>query len=127
MCTSLAKNIQYVQFVSTSQLCLTLHQQPMPIPRTRLSTSAEHAHIDHYRRLRQKLHDSPLYTILDPSARIQKPGELTGAWKPHAQIGGKKAVANPFETMATYSHKYKKRRRTMPELDNRGYGGCRRP
>jgi hypothetical protein len=112
------------KFVSTSQLVLTLHQQPAPTPRTRPLTSAEHAHIDHYRRLRQKLHDSALYTILDPSARIQKPGELTGAWKPHAQVGSKKAMASPFETMATYSHKYKKRRRTMPELDEREYGRC---
>jgi DNA-directed RNA polymerase III subunit RPC7 len=68
------------------------------------------------------MHDGPLYTVLDPKARIQKPGELTGAWKPPHQISKGRATADPFTAMSTYSHKFQKNKRTMPELDKRDYG-----
>jgi DNA-directed RNA polymerase III subunit RPC7 len=89
---------------------------------------AEVARIQHFRTLRKSHHDGPLYTILDPSARISKPSDLPGMRTfgySTAQAAANAAIntkeVNPFEALPTFSQKYKKPRRPVPKLEGGDY------
>jgi DNA-directed RNA polymerase III subunit RPC7 len=68
------------------------------------------------------MHDGPLYTILDPDARVHKPGELPGTWTLAYHSATNAKSSNPFEAFPTYSQRYKKARKPMPKLDGIQYG-----
>lgn len=79
---------------------------PMAPPPRRNERTA----VARYRALRERIHEGPLYTVLGDSSRVTKNrGTQTTA------------QSNPFESMPTYTQKYKKQRRTIPRLDTRPY------
>ncbi|KAK8201136.1 DNA-directed RNA polymerase III, subunit Rpc31 [Phyllosticta paracitricarpa] len=70
----------------------------------------EKAAVARYRALRERIHEGPLYTVLGDTSRVTKNrGTQTTD------------QSNPFESMPTYTQKYKKQRRTIPRLDTRPY------
>jgi DNA-directed RNA polymerase III subunit RPC7 len=88
----------------------------------------EIARIEHFRVLRKAHHDGPLYTVLDPSARVSKPSDLPGMRSfgySTAQAAQNAAIntkeVNPFDALPTFSQKYKKPRRPVPKLEDGGY------
>lgn len=87
---------------------LTSHQplQPPIAPKPRPHESAQ---VTHYRRLRERIHEGPLYTVLGDAARVGKNRPPAGA------------LFDPFEGMQTYTRKYKKQRNKIPRLDTRPY------
>ena len=74
-------------------------------------TKTERQQIGHYRNLRARVHEGPLYTILGDNARVGK-----------TQASSVAAQRDPFEGMPRYSDKYKKKTRRIPRLDTRPYG-----
>jgi DNA-directed RNA polymerase III subunit RPC7 len=82
---------------------------PTSTPVTPAPTTTERAHLANFRLLRERLREGPLYTVLDPNTRVHKNQR-------------QKAIVNPFENMPTYSQRYKKPRRKMPQLNTREYG-----
>ncbi|KAI9709626.1 MAG: hypothetical protein M1812_007675 [Candelaria pacifica] len=73
-------------------------------------TKSERQQIAHYRRLRARVHEGPLYTVLGDNVRVGKTQALSAA-----------AQRDPFESMPRYSDKYKKKTRRIPRLDTRPY------
>ena len=88
---------------------LNLFQEYDTVPPKPLSKD-EKARVAHFRAFRRSIHDGPLYTVRDDSARVTKP-KMSAA-----------AQFDPFEGMPTYSQKYMKRRRKLPKLNTRSYG-----
>ncbi|KAF2084817.1 hypothetical protein K490DRAFT_75608 [Saccharata proteae CBS 121410] len=82
---------------------------PKPPPIAPAPRRAERTAVGHYRALRERIHEGPLYTVLGTNVRVGK------------QRSSAKIVADPFEGMPTYTQKYKKQRRTIPRLDTRPY------
>ncbi|KAI9825081.1 MAG: hypothetical protein M1832_001401 [Thelocarpon impressellum] len=80
-------------------------QQVVPKPLSRY----ERLQVAHYRSLRDRVHEGPLYTILGDESRVTKPGAPTST------------MIDPFEGMPTYAQKYRKKTRRMPRLDTRPY------
>lgn len=97
---------------------LELDNKPKPtplfpeykVPAARPLTAKEKDQIARFRRLRDSIHNGPLYTVLGDNVRVGKSGN-----KPAASF-------NPFEGMPKYSQRYTKKRRTIPKLDTRPYG-----
>ncbi len=97
---------------------LELDNKPKPtplfpeykVPTARPLTAKEKDQIAKFRRLRDSIHNGPLYTVLGDNVRVGKSGN-----KPAASF-------NPFEGMPKYSQRYTKKRRTIPKLDTRPYG-----
>lgn len=85
--------------------------QPKPAPIAPPARRYEKATVARYRALRERIHEGPLYTVLGDTSRVGKGrGQATAA-----------SNSNPFESMPTYTQKYKKQRRTIPRLDTRPY------
>ncbi|KAI9808477.1 MAG: hypothetical protein M1827_007230 [Pycnora praestabilis] len=80
-------------------------QPPVPKPLTK----SERQQVTHYRALRARVHEGPLYTVLGDNVRIGKQGAPVAA------------QVDPFEGMPTYTMKYKKKKRKVPKLDTRPY------
>jgi DNA-directed RNA polymerase III subunit RPC7 len=57
------------------------------------------------------MRDGPLYTILEPSSFTDQEGKVN-----------RKVGVDPFEGMPTYINRYKKPRRTLPDLSSMPYG-----
>lgn len=97
---------------------LELDNKPKPtplfpeykVPAARPLTAKEKDQIAKFRKLRDSIHNGPLYTVLGDNIRVGKSGN-----KPAASF-------NPFEGMPKYSQRYTKKRRTIPKLDTRPYG-----
>ena len=53
----------------------------------------------------------PLYTVLEPSSLMDQDGKVN-----------KRAGIDPFEGMPTYVNRYKKPKRTLPDLSGMPYG-----
>lgn len=69
------------------------------------------------------MRDSPLYTVLSIDVPLQKPGDLgISQMKYPIKDGRSKVASNPFESMQTYTQRFSKPKRTMPQLDSRQYG-----
>ncbi|KAK8246910.1 DNA-directed RNA polymerase III, subunit Rpc31 [Phyllosticta capitalensis] len=84
---------------------------PKPAPIAPPARRYEKATVARYRALRERIHEGPLYTVLGDTSRVGKGrGQATAA-----------SNSNPFESMPTYTQKYKKQRRTIPRLDTRPY------
>lgn len=82
----------------------------MDIPRTRQLTTFERAQVNHYRAIRQQIHDGPLHAVLGENARVGKSRKREAA------------TFNPFEGMPTYTQKYKTTLRELPRFDLRKPG-----
>jgi len=67
------------------------------------------------------MQDGPYFAVLDPTARVVKPGVLSGTWSLAYRLDAGK-VGNGFDAFPTFSAKYKKIRRPMPKLEGRVYG-----
>jgi DNA-directed RNA polymerase III subunit RPC7 len=57
------------------------------------------------------MRDGPLYTVLEPSSFTDQDGKVN-----------RKAGVDPFEGMPTYINRYKKPKRTLPNLSGMPYG-----
>ncbi|KAI4157548.1 MAG: hypothetical protein LQ346_009119, partial [Caloplaca aetnensis] len=73
-------------------------------------TAIEKADVAAFRSLRARIHEGPYYTILDDEARVGKKTAASAA-----------ATFDPFNGMPTYSQKYMKKRRRLPNLSARPY------
>ncbi|KAK2742346.1 hypothetical protein FQN57_005434 [Myotisia sp. PD_48] len=60
--------------------------------------------VEHYRQLREAIHDGPYYTVLSGPPSWNKKGHSV------------RAQFDPFQGMATYSERYMKKTRALPEL-----------
>ena len=83
--------------------------QKYTVPCVKKLSQIERKEVDHYRSLREKIHDGPFYTVLA--------GSLCGK-----QGTPSRAQFDPFQGMATYGQKYLKETRTLPKLNSRPYG-----
>ena len=79
-------------------------QQPKPLSNT------EQNQVNHFLALRRRIHDSPIYAVIGNTSQIERYASFRAA-----QI-------DPFEGLPTYSSIYKKKKRTVPQLDTRSYG-----
>ena len=77
-----------------------------------LSTE-EKIQVARFRALREEIHNGPLYTVLGDNVKVTKPGTKGGFATPQF---------NAFESMQTYSQRYKQKKRRVPKLDTRSYG-----
>ena len=97
-------------FQNSPSISLTNPEQAYhPTPPKPLSKT-EKRQVQHFLAFRKRVHDGPHYTILDEEHQVGKPKRKAAA------------VFDPFEGMPTYTHRYIKRRRTLPKLDDRSYG-----
>ncbi|KAE8150009.1 DNA-directed RNA polymerase III, subunit Rpc31 [Aspergillus avenaceus] len=82
------------------------------VPRARALTTREQTQVDLYRALRERFHDGPYYSVLDPGSSAKKAGEKVKASRVHF---------DPFHGMPSYSGKYQKKKRGIPRLLGRPY------
>lgn len=82
----------------------------MDIPHTRAPTYFERAQVEHFKSIRRRIHDGPLYAVLGENARVGKSRKREAA------------TFNPFEGMPTYTQKYKVALRELPRFDLRKPG-----
>lgn len=82
--------------------------QAYVVPFARHVTDAEQREVDHYRRLRERFHEGPYYSVLDASASTAKKGSAA------------RANFDPFTGMPSYSGRYQKKRRTLPRIAGAG-------
>ena len=76
-------------------------KQPQPPPVQSALSKEERAMVQRYRSHREKIHNGPLYTVMATK---------------------REAADDPFNGVAKYSEKYKKKTRKAPKLDARPYG-----
>ncbi|KAG7407100.1 DNA-directed RNA polymerase III, subunit Rpc31 [Fusarium sp. MPI-SDFR-AT-0072] len=94
---------------------------PYLVPTPRELASHEKAAVQHYLLLRHQVHASPLYTskrtaLNDPTA----PRKHYGQAQKNARFGIKsKASLDPFTAVPTYSHKFVREERALPDWSNR--------
>ncbi|WEW56551.1 DNA-directed RNA polymerase III subunit C31 [Emydomyces testavorans] len=74
------------------------------VPRAKPLSPLEAPQVDHYRKLREKIHNGPFYTVLSGPPSYGRGG-------PPAR-----AQFDPFQGMATYGQRYLKKARTLPKL-----------
>lgn len=82
--------------------------QAYVVPFARQISAQEQREVDHYRRLRERFHDGPYYSVLDASASTAKKGSAA------------RANFDPFTGMPSYSGRYQKKRRTLPNITGAG-------
>ncbi|KAM0425112.1 hypothetical protein ACHAPT_009672 [Fusarium lateritium] len=94
---------------------------PYIVPNPRELASTEKAAVQHLLLLRRQIHGSPLYTskrtaLHDPTA----PRKQYGQAQMNARFGVKsKASLDPFTAVPTYSHKFVREERALPDWSNR--------
>lgn len=79
--------------------------QAYVVPLARKIAPKEQSEVDYYRRLRERFHEGPYYSVLDASASTAKKGS---AARPNF---------DPFHGMPSYSSRYQKKLRTIPRID----------
>ena len=77
-------------------------------------SAIEREQVANYRLLRGNIQEGPLYTVLPENAGFADLDNRKELKRPRI---------DPFEGMETYSQRYSKKRRTIPKLDTRPYGG----
>jgi len=87
--------------------------QPIVVPVPDPPRREERAQVARYRALRDRTHEGPLYTVRGDNVRIGK------------SAPSRTAAFNPFDSMQTFTDKYRKKRRSAPRLDTRPYGQLR--
>lgn len=80
-------------------------KQDYVVPWARKLSDKEKSEVDHYRRLRERNHNGPFYSVLDSASSSAKKGTAA------------RANFDPFTGMPSYSGKYQKKHRTMPKID----------
>ncbi|KEY66634.1 hypothetical protein S7711_01929 [Stachybotrys chartarum IBT 7711] len=94
---------------------------PYAVPEARPLTKSELASVRNFLLLRHQIHSSPLYTskrtsALDPTA----PRKIYGQAQMNATYGVKsKASVDPFTAMPTYSQKFVREERALPDWSSR--------
>jgi hypothetical protein len=100
-------------------------QQAVDTPSFTPLSPEESECLEHSRHFQQEMRDGPFYAFLETDARAPKPGELSGSGvlgSPSAAREAAAAAGSPFESMRTYSQRFVKAKRTMPQLTERKYG-----
>lgn len=82
--------------------------QAYTVPFARQITDGEQREVDRYRRLRERFHEGPDYSVLDASASTAKKGSAA------------RANFDPFTGMPSYSSRYEKKHRTLPKIAGSG-------
>jgi DNA-directed RNA polymerase III subunit RPC7 len=72
----------------------------------------ERGEVDHYRALRENFHNGPYYAVVNAASTTAKKGT-----KERAQF-------DPFHGMESYSTRYQKRKRTIPNISDREYSAA---
>jgi hypothetical protein len=90
--------------------------QPTATPITPPTTFRERAIVARYREFRDKIRKGPLYTVLNSDARVGKSIPYSTLRK--KGVAGSALKTDGFGSLPTYTHKYKKSARTMPDLSN---------
>lgn len=96
-------------------------RQPYVVPTARQLATTEKAAVQHLLLLRRQVHASPLYTskrttLNDPTG----PRKHYGQAQANARFGVKsKASLDPFTAVPTYSHKFVREERALPDWSNR--------
>jgi DNA-directed RNA polymerase III subunit RPC7 len=67
--------------------------------------------VNHYRHFRSLIRDGPLFTVLDPGQLTDDRGRVN-----------KRSGFDPFDGMPSYSQRYQKPKRLVPDLSTRQYG-----
>ncbi|RSL77617.1 hypothetical protein BHE90_011391 [Fusarium euwallaceae] len=94
---------------------------PYVVPTARQLATTEKAAVQHHLLLRRQIHASPLYTskrtaLNDPTV----PRKHYGQAQANARFGVKsKASLDPFTAVPTYSHKFVREERALPDWSNR--------
>lgn len=88
----------------------------IPPPQAPPPTLHEKICCQRYCALRDRIHEGPLYTVLDDNVKTVKKRKERGS--PPPEPG---AVMDPFTGTETYSSRYMKKKKTMPKLDARPY------
>lgn len=84
------------------------HPQAYVVPFARKISPKEQNEVDHYRRLRERFHEGPYYSVIDASAATAKKGSAA------------RANFDPFTGMPSYSGRYQKKRRIIPKIAGTG-------
>ncbi|QKX60952.1 uncharacterized protein TRUGW13939_08098 [Talaromyces rugulosus] len=79
------------------------------LPRAGILQIRERGEVDHYRALRENFHNGPYYAVVNAASTTAKKGT-----KERAQF-------DPFHGMESYSTRYQKRKRTIPNISDREY------
>jgi hypothetical protein len=90
--------------------------KPTPTPVTPTATLRERAIVGRYREFRDKLRKGPLYTVLNSNVRVGKSVPYSTLRK--TGPSGSALKTDGFGSMPTYTHKYKKSARTVPDMSN---------
>lgn len=81
--------------------------QAYVVPFSREISADEQREVDWTRRLRERRHEGPDYSVIDASASTAKKGSAA------------RANFDPFTGMPSYSGRYQKKHRTFPKLTGR--------
>lgn len=73
----------------------------------------EKSQVAKYRALRNRIHEGPLYTVLGENVRVKK---QTGYGT------SSRMVTDPFEGVETWSQRYTRRKRRLPQLNDMQFG-----
>lgn len=92
-------------------------RQPIDPPVAEPPSLDEKRIVHHYRTLRARIHDGPLYCVLNDNVRLKKDSTSV--------LGKRKdppaAHFDPFEQQPTYTQKYRKKLYTLPRLHTRPF------
>ena len=92
------------------------------MPRAPIFAASEKEVIELFNDFRDKMHSSPIFTVLETDIRLQKPGELSGSFGSTDKSPPKSKLESPFESMQIYTSKYNPPKLALPKLEGRKYG-----
>ncbi|KAJ5921259.1 III C31 subunit of DNA-directed RNA polymerase [Penicillium verhagenii] len=87
---------------------LTEYTQAFTVPWARKLSAKEQNEVDHYRTLRERDQEGPHYSVLDSSSSSAKKGSAA------------RVNFDPFTGMPSYSGRYQKKRRMLPQIEPTG-------
>jgi DNA-directed RNA polymerase III subunit RPC7 len=96
--------------IEENELILTLFKPIIP-PLAEPPSADEKRAVHHYRTLRARIHDGPLYSVIGDNVRVSKSGRRS---PPAAHF-------DPFEGQPTYTQRYKRKKNTLPDLSKRPF------
>lgn len=103
------KKVQNVTGEKEKKTRLT-KKQKYQFPQARPLSTREQAQVDAYRALREKFHEGPDYSVLEVASSAARKGDQN------------RALFDPFNGMPSYSGRYQRKKRTIPDLRRRGFG-----
>lgn len=99
--------------------------QPYDVPQTAPLTNKEKRQLSYFLLFREQVHEGPLYT--QARAWTQDPADTTRAYgqdqinKRYGGAGNSKATVDAFLAMPTYSQRFEKVERALPDLGSRPF------